>query len=136
MNQKGRNNFKLYVSVPDGLEDRILTQVKKAIKRNSLERLVAGSVASIALVAGLVIVGRTIMAETAMSGFGQYLSLIFTNSSLVLSDWRDFAWTIVESAPITGFAICLGAAGMLLAAIRWTGRAWNGFNGIMGKLAV
>jgi hypothetical protein len=138
MNQKPHNHFILYVETPTGLEKRILAQVKKAIKRKRMEKITAGSITSIVFAGALVLVGRQIMAETATSGFGQYLSLIFSSGTVILSDWRDFAWTIVESAPITGFAICLGATGMFIAAVRWTERAWNGsrFNGAIGKFAV
>jgi hypothetical protein len=86
----------------------------------------------------LVIIGRGIMAETALSGFGQYLSLVFTSGGFIMSNWRDFGWTIIESAPITGLALCLGVTGLLIVAVRWTGHAWSGgrFNGAIGKFAV
>ena len=125
MNQKLQKIFVTSVTIPENLEDRIIVRVKMAARRKSIERVAVGTVVSIVLGASLVVAGREIAAETAISGFGQYLSLIFTSGGLVLSDWRDFAWTIVESAPIAGFAICLGATGLFIAAIRWTGRAFG-----------
>jgi hypothetical protein len=113
-------------------------RVEKVVKRKSLEKIMAGSIISIVFAGTMIIVGREIMIETTTSGFGQYLSLIFSSGTVMLSDWRDLAWTIVESAPITGLAICLGVTGMFIATVRWTGRAFGGsnFNGAISKFAV
>jgi hypothetical protein len=138
MDPKLQNIFISYVTVPDGLQNRIMVRVRKAAKRKSMEKITAGGIVSIIFVVALVIIGRGIMAETALSGFGQYLSLIFTSGWFILTNWRDFGWTIIESAPITGLALCLGVTGLLIVAVRWTGRAWSGggFSGINGKFAV
>jgi hypothetical protein len=138
MNEKLQNHFILYVETPVGLQNRIMVRVEKTAKRQSLEKITAGGMASIIFAVTLVIIGREIMAETALSGFGQYLSLIFTSGGFILSDWRNFGWTIIESAPITGLALCLGVTGLLIVAVRWTGRTWSGgrFNGAVRKFAV
>jgi hypothetical protein len=136
MNEKLQNLFILSATAPAGMENRILIRVEKAARRKSLEKITVGSITSIIFAGALVIVGRETLTQTATSGFGQYLSLIFNNGGVVLSDWRDFAWTIVESAPITGLALCLGATGMFIAAIRWTGKAFGSFNGAIIKFAV
>jgi len=138
MDPKLQNIFISYVTVPDGLQNRIMDEVRKAAKWKSMEKIASGGIASIIFAVALVFIARGIMAETALSGFGQYLSLIFTSGGFILSDWRDFGWTIIESAPITGLALCLGATGLLIVAVRWTGRAWIGgeFNGISRKFAV
>jgi hypothetical protein len=138
MNEKLQNLFTSCATAPAGLQNCIMARVKKAARRKIFEKIVAGSIISIFFAIALVVVGRQTLAETAVSGFGQYLSLIFNSGGLILSDWRDLAWTIVESAPITGLALCLGATGMFIAAIRWTGRAWSGggFSGISGKFAI
>src|ERR1035437_9846634 len=114
MNQKPYNHLVLYIETPAGLENRIMGRVEKAAKRKSLEKIMAGSITSFVFGVAIIVVGREIMVETATSGFGQYLSLIFSSGTVILSDWRDLAWTIVESAPITGLAICLGGEGMFI----------------------
>lgn len=139
MDPKLQNIFISYVTVPDGLQNRIMVQVRKAAKRKSMEKITAGSIASIIFAMALVIIGRGIMAETALSGFGQYLSLVFTSGGFIMSNWRDFGWTIIKSAPITGLALCLGVTGLFIVTVRWTGRTWSGFGGMhgaMGKFAV
>ena len=138
MNEKLQNLFTSCATAPAGLQNCIMARVKKAARRKIFEKIAAGSLISVFFAVALVVVGRQTLAETAVSGFGQYLSLFFSSGGVMLTNWRDFAWTIVESAPITGLALCLGATGMFIAAIRWTGRTWSGgrFNGISGKFAV
>ncbi len=136
MNQKLQNILISSVALPAGLEGRVTIEIKRAARQNFLERVTIGSVISALFAVALVIVGRDVFAEAITSGFGQYASLVFSNSGSVLSDWRDFAWTMVESAPVTGSAIFLGTAGMFIAAVRWTGKTFGKLNGIMGRLAV
>ena len=138
MNEKLQNIFTSCAPTPVGLQNCIMARVKKAARRKIMEKITAGGIVSIIFAVTLVIIGRGIMAETALSGFGQYLSLIFTNGGFILSDWRNFGWTIIESAPITGLALCLGVTGLLIVAVRWTGRAWSGsrFSGTSGRFAI
>ena len=124
------------VPTPDGLDVRIMIRVKKAARRNFFEKIAIGSAASAVCAVALVFVGRETMTEMTASGFGDYFSLLFSSSGAVLSNWGDFGWTIIESAPITGLALCLGASGMLIGSVRWTGRAFGGFSRTPSSLAV
>lgn len=136
MNEKLQNLFTSCATAPAGLQNCIMTRVKKAARRKIFEKIATGSIISILFAIALVVVGRQTLAETTISGFGQYLWLFFSSGGVMLTNWRDFGWTIVESAPITGFALCLGATGMFIVAIRWTGKAFGSFNGAIGKFAV
>ena len=122
-------------ATPAGLESRVMACVERAARRRSFERIATGSIVSVFFAATLVVIGQQTSAEIATSGFGQYLSLLFSNGGVVMSNWSDFGWTIVESAPITGLALCLGTAGLLVGAVRWTGKAVGGFSAT-GKLAI
>lgn len=128
MNPKLHNLFANALPAPAGLEARIMARVRSAARRRNAVKAIIGSVASALFAVALVFAGREAVTETAMTGFGQYLSLAFTDSRSILSDWRDFVWTLVESAPVMGLALSLAAAGMLTAAVRWTGRAFSGFS--------
>jgi len=136
MNQKLETIFICSAPAPSGMEGRIMVRVEKAAHRRFLEKIAAGSITSIACAVALVFVSRELAAEAAASGFGQYFSLVFSNSGAMLSDWQDFAWTMVESAPVTGFALFLGASGLFIGTIRWTGRTFSGRSGTIGKLAI
>jgi hypothetical protein len=116
--------------VPDGLPARIMVRVEKAARKQTILRGIFGAVMSVIFASALVFAGREMFSEMTTSGFGQYLSLIFSDGASVAGDWRDLLWTLVESAPVVGLTLCLAAAGMLTAAVRWTGRTYGRFGGV------
>ena len=116
-----------HIAPPTGLDRRILARVAAYEARRRMWRIGSSLAASVVSVAALVLAGREAAVEITASGFGQYLSLAFTDGGAMLADWRDFAWTLAESAPVWGFAFCLGAAALVVGALRWTGRAFAGF---------
>lgn len=136
MNQKLQNLIVSSASVPVGIEGRIMVRVEKAAKRRIFEKAAVGSIFSVVFAVTLVVIGRMTLSETATLGFGQYLSLAFGNGGVVMYDWQNFAWTIIESAPVTGLALCLGATGMFIVALRWTGKTFSTFNKTAGTFAV
>lgn len=40
----------------------------------------------------------------AQSGFGQYLSLMFSDSRVVMNHWQDFGLSLLESLPVMSVA--------------------------------
>jgi hypothetical protein len=58
---------------------------------------------------------RQVLAE---SGFGPYLSLIFSDPGAVLKYWDSFLFSVFESIPGVGIAIFLAALAFLLLIIR------------------
>ena len=49
------------------------------------------------------------MTEAANSGFMQYVSLIISDSSSIMSNWKEFSLLIAESLPIIGSIACVAA---------------------------
>jgi hypothetical protein len=128
MNQKLQNLIITSACAPDGLDSRIMICVGKAVKRRVYKKIAAGSGFSIVFAVTLVFVAKLLVDEASVSGFGQYVSLIFSNGGAMVANWNDFAWTIIESAPITGLALCLGAGGLFIGTVRWTGKTFASFS--------
>ncbi len=57
-------------------------------------------------------------ADVLRSGFAESFSLIFTDSSLVVTYWHDFGLLLLESLPVLSFAACLA----IIAAIIISGK--------------
>ena len=49
-------------------------------------------------------------AEFATSGFYQYMSLLFSDSAILMSNWKTFTWSIAESLPALGLSLVLASA--------------------------
>jgi len=136
MNGKLSNLLQNSVAVPNGLSARVAARVEKAARRQALWRLISGSVASAAFLGLLVLAGREIAVQAAASGFGQYLSLFLSGGTAVLASWRELGLVMIESAPVTGLALSLGALGFLVMAMRSTARYWSGFRAHTGVAVV
>lgn len=48
------------------------------------------------------------------SGFGQYVSLIFSDGSVIASYWKELVWALAESIPVYSVVLCLGAIALFL----------------------
>ncbi|HTK04069.1 MAG TPA: hypothetical protein VL500_00635 [Candidatus Eisenbacteria bacterium] len=95
---------------PEGLAGKIMDRIGHEQRRTALVRRIAvfsvGLAASAAAFVPAFLSVRTSLAE---SGFGQYLSLLFSDGGTVMSAWQDFGFALMESLPAAGIAACLAA---------------------------
>lgn len=61
---------------------------------------------------------KYLSAEFYESGFYSYLSLIFSDSSVVFQNWKEIILSLAESAPILGIAIFLAVIFILLSSLK------------------
>ena len=104
------------------IQEHITQSVMHRIQRaRTHERILYGSlhaVISVGAIVALLPAITYLTQEATMSGFWSYLSLSFSDSSLVLSDVRTFALSIAESLPIIGSVACLTILLILTNSIR------------------
>ncbi|MEK7641763.1 MAG: hypothetical protein AAB365_02095 [Patescibacteria group bacterium] len=76
---------------------------------------------------GAVIIGSIVVfvpalqyagAEASQSGFYEYVSLLASDGSLLISSWKELGISILESAPIMGATISVGALFLLTNSLR------------------
>jgi hypothetical protein len=100
------------------LHQRILSLIKKRQVRIARTITVAMGFLSALSLTGLVFAIQYTAAELSHSGFFQYFSLLFSDSSTVVSLWREFALSLADSLPVVGIIIVLSAAAALFASIK------------------
>lgn len=93
-----------HATLPPGLYEATLAALTRARVRRARLQFALLSIASGALTLLCVESVRYFVAEAGASGFGSYLSLLMTNSTLLLTS-REFALTLLESLP--SFALLL-----------------------------
>ncbi len=49
-----------------------------------------------------------------MTGFDQYLSLAFSDSSVLITYWKELSLSLVESLPLMAVMLVLGALGLFI----------------------
>jgi hypothetical protein len=81
----------------------VLARIAKTEKTARLKRSFVFGGAFLASIAGLIFSLLSFKTGIAQTGFSQYATLIFTDTMVVLQDWQNYAYTILESLPV--FAI-------------------------------
>ena len=61
---------------------------------------------------------RLLSDELSQSAFYNYMSLLLSDTDIVVAYWKEFALTLAESAPLFGITVSLAALGALLVAAR------------------
>lgn len=100
------------------LRNRILKTITTEERHRARKYLAVSFAIAGASAAGMI--ASSIYAARAIyqSGFYQYLSLAFSDPDVVLTYWREFTLSVVESAPLLGITLVLTAAVALLASVR------------------
>jgi hypothetical protein len=76
-------------------------------KRIARLKLWAFSFVGLASLAGFIPTLKELSSDLAQSGVYEYLSLAFSNSSSILSYWKELAFSIAESLPIVSIILSL-----------------------------
>lgn len=106
------------IEPPAGLAEKIIRSINKRKIRNSRITLFFSLTAMLVSIACLYPASRLLISEFSHSGFGQYASMIFTDSGLALAYWKELSISIAESAPLSGIIAVLLSLLAALWAIR------------------
>jgi hypothetical protein len=102
---------------PEGLQAAILCNIKKAKARQIRRKLVfseAGLIGStLAVLYTLFATGPTLL----KSEFWNMMSLAFTDAGVVLANWHDYLYSMMETFPVLTLAIMLLPIFVLLVSV-------------------
>lgn len=97
-----------YVEPPSGLFEKIVNRIHKEQRLLTIRRRIA--IFSVGLGGSLVAfipVFKMLSAELAESGFIQFLSLLFSDFSIVVRYWQSFVPTLLETLPVISLIVFL-----------------------------
>lgn len=100
------------------LRRAIIARIRIMEYRRARAFLIASGVAISFSVVAIVLSVSYLVHAFLQSSFAAYLSLLFSDTDVVVLYWREFALSIVESAPVFGITIGLSALLALLASAR------------------
>lgn len=103
-----------YVSLPLDLERGVWARLNEAQKRQVKIHLAAFFVLDAFALIGLITSIIYLSNVFSQSGFGQYLSLILSDSNLLVSYWQELALSLAESLPVLGFIALLSVSTVLI----------------------
>lgn len=93
---------------------RVIARVARVRRTRARIRVAFMGVLSLASFVGLIEAGRYSSARVVDTGLYNYVSLLFTDSNVVISHWTQYALTLAESVPATGIALTLASVFALL----------------------
>ncbi len=89
------------------LARRILLQIEKEERRHLMIKTIASGALLAASVALIVYGSVDVVQEASRSGFVMFASLLFSDSSTVITSFSDFVLSAVESFPVFSAAVLL-----------------------------
>lgn len=87
------------------LKNSIIKRIRNEETKKTIYKMISGSVLSLASIFTLVFYTINIFKDAQVSGLSEYLSLIISDSGLVISYWQTYMMSIVESLPIIPITI-------------------------------
>jgi hypothetical protein len=106
-----------------GLLDRIMAAIydEQRFRRARVRVISFGLVALIALIA-FIPAWRELQTEVTESGFQAYVSLLGSDTSVILTNIQDFGLLLAESFPVLGLAVVLTSIFAFLMSVRFVVR--------------
>ncbi len=115
-----------YKEPPSGLLDKIILHIYSERRRQVLRtRIVLFGTLSFVAIAALVPAWQGLQSGISQSGFLQFISLIFSDSAVVITYWQNFALSLLESLPALEAAAVLGAIFAFLFSLKFLIRDIN-----------
>ena len=103
-----------HVSPPFDLERNIWSRLSQEQKRQAKIHLAAFAVLDAFAVVGLVTSIIYLSNIFSRSGFGHYLSLVLSDSNMLVSYWQELGLSLAESLPVLGFIAFLSVSTVLI----------------------
>ncbi len=97
------------LGAPIGLKSAILVRIRTEERSLARRNVFVAAPVLAASLAGIVWAVVSAISALSQSGFGHYISLIFSDTGSVLSLWYPFGLTIIESVPIFALTVLVGA---------------------------
>ncbi len=110
---------------PAGLLPKVLKRLEKEAARSAARARRQLALASLLLLSSLVAlvpIFRAAYADLSASGFLSYLSLLFSDFSIVVSSWQSFAFSLLETIPVVSLTLLLAVTFIFLFALRFFAR--------------
>jgi len=106
-------------NLPPGLFDRVMSAIAEERARiRAIRNFIISLFVCLGAMVSAIFVWSSLVNELALSGFGQYLSLIFVDFKAVLNNWQDYGMSLLESFPAVNIAELIGEVAIIMVLIK------------------
>ena len=96
-----------HVSPPQHLAGAIVKNIKREARRRTTLTMSLYGTTALGALAAFIPAYSYMSDEIVRTGFSEFLSLTYSDSALVITNWREMIFTILESLPIVGIVAIL-----------------------------
>jgi predicted anti-sigma-YlaC factor YlaD len=107
------------INPPAGLFEHVVAKIQAKQHSSRLWTMRISLAVGLASIISLVPVTASLIRSFATSNFGIYASLIFSDTAVALSHWKDIGLSLLDSVPADSIALTVG----LLVVALWSARA-------------
>jgi len=97
---ESKNQLFSIIEPSKNLKISIMNKIRKEEIKKTIYKIAFSSILSLGSVAMSIIFIMNVIKDTYQSGLYEYLSLIASDGALVISYWKTFTMSVVESLPI------------------------------------
>ncbi|MGD0577283.1 MAG: hypothetical protein ABSA74_04365 [Candidatus Staskawiczbacteria bacterium] len=108
----------LFLEPPIGLYEKIIKNIHRKQRLLILRRVILFSATLAISVIGFFPAMSMLLSDSNQSGFLQFFSLIFSDSSSVATYWQSFTMTLLETLPVLSLALFLAVLLTFLESIK------------------
>jgi len=110
------------ITAPKGLFEIIIKRIEAQEVRTARIRFFSFGALSLVLSGGLFYAFKLTLQEIIQSDLSHFLSLIFSDTALVLTSWKEYLLTLTESAPLNGITILLAISFAVIWSIKYAAK--------------
>lgn len=111
-----------FPELPDGLLEKTMARVQKIQRRSAIRQLVIFSLTAIASMAAFIPGLQLLKADLFESGFLSFLSLLWSDYSIIMTQWQNLGLALLESLPVTSLAIIMISIFVFLQSLKYMAR--------------
>lgn len=107
---------------PAGLLPVVLKRLEKEAARSAVRarrQLVLVSILLLSSLVAFVPIFRVAYADLSSSGFFSYLSLLFSDFSIIAASWQSFIFSLLETLPVFSLTLLFAIVLVFLSALRF-----------------
>ena len=102
-----KEQYFLSIEPSIGLKENIIYRIEKEANKMAIFTFVFGGITSLTSVLVMIYSSILIIKDYYVSGLSEYISLIFSDSSVILGFWKEFIYSVVESLPFITITLVL-----------------------------
>jgi hypothetical protein len=102
-----KEQYFLSIEPSIGLKENIIHKIDKEAKKKAVFAFVFGGLTSLTSVLAMIYSFVLVVKDYYVSGLSEYISLVFSDSSIILSLWKEFIFSVVDSLPFLTITLIL-----------------------------